>query len=46
MTIQVDVPKLIRETRQYEFLDGLRDFQMAVVFIRLGCLSWLIFEPG
>lgn len=46
MRTQVDVPKLIRETRQYEFLDGLRDLQMAVIFILLGCLSWLIFRPG
>jgi hypothetical protein len=46
MTTQVDLDKLIRQTRQYEFRDGLRDLQMAVMFILYGLVPWLVFRPA
>jgi hypothetical protein len=40
-----DVDKLIRQTRQYEFSDGLRDLQVAVL-LGIGCMTvWLSLEP-
>lgn len=46
MTTRVDLDKLIRQTRQYEFRDGLRDLQMAVMFILYGLVPWLLFRPA
>jgi len=40
-----DVDKLIRQTRQYEFSDGLRDLQMAVLLGIGGMTVWLSLEP-
>jgi hypothetical protein len=45
MIAQPDVDKLIRQTHQYEFSDGLRDLQMAVYFAVSGVTLWLILEP-
>jgi hypothetical protein len=45
MMAQSDVDKLIRQTRQYEFSDGLRDLQMAMYFAVSGVTLWLILEP-
>ncbi len=46
MTAQPDVEKLIRETRQYEFADGLRDLQLALLLGLSGIAVWLTLEPG
>jgi len=40
-----DVDELIRQTRQYEFSDGLRDLQMAVLLGIGGLAVWLPLEP-
>jgi hypothetical protein len=45
MQAQPDVDKLIRQTRQYEFSDGLRDLQLAVFFALSSVSVWLSFEP-
>lgn len=45
MMSQPDVNKLIRKTREYEFSDGLRDLQMAVLIGICGMGVWLTFEP-
>jgi hypothetical protein len=39
-----NVEKLIRETKRYEFADGLRDLQMAVVWAAMGVTTWFVFE--
>lgn len=44
MTSQPNVEKLICETRRYEFADGLRDFQVAIVWLAIGVTSWLVFD--
>ena len=46
MTAQPDVERLIRQTRQYEFSDGLRDLQLAILLGVGGLTAWLSFEPG
>ncbi len=43
---QPDVDKLIQQTRQYEFSDGLREFQLAVFFALSSIAIWLSFEPA
>jgi hypothetical protein len=45
MMTQPDVNKLIRQTRQYEFSDGLRDLQMALLLGIGGMAVWLTLEP-
>jgi len=45
MMSQTDMDKLIRQTRQYEFSDGLRDLQLAVLFAVGGMTVWLSLEP-
>jgi hypothetical protein len=45
MMAQPDVDKLIRQTRQYEYSDGLRDLQMAVLLGLGGIAVWLTLEP-
>jgi hypothetical protein len=45
MMAQPDVEGLIRKTRQYEFSDGLRDFQLAILFAFGGGTVWLSLEP-
>jgi len=40
MTTQPDIDALIRKTRQYEFVDGLRDLQMAAIMALLGAFAW------
>ena len=44
MNTQQDITKLMLQTRQYEFIDGLRDLQLAVIFASLGATSWLILD--
>lgn len=45
MMSQPDVDKLIRQTRQYEYSDGLRDLQMAVLLGIGGMAVWIVLEP-
>lgn len=45
MTIQPDIEALISETRQYEFVDGLRDLQMAAMMAFFGILIWFGLTP-
>ena len=45
MMSRSDVDKLIRQTRKYEFSDGLRDLQMALLLGIGGLSVWLVFEP-
>jgi len=40
MTTHIDVEDLIRKTQQYEFVDGLRDLQMAAIMALLGAFAW------
>ncbi len=41
-----DVDRLILETRRYEFSDGLRDFQLALLMGLGGLGTWLALEPA
>ena len=43
---QSDVDKLIQNTLQYEYADGLRDLQMAVVWVSIGVTSWFVFDQA
>jgi hypothetical protein len=45
MSTQPDVDGLIRETRRYEFADGLVELQMGVLLTIMGALSQLVFSP-
>ncbi len=45
MTSLSDVKRLIRETRRYEFADGLRDIQMAITLGIMGVVTWLVLQP-
>lgn len=45
MSAQPDVNKLIRQTRRYEFADGLVDLQVGVILVILGTLPLLVFSP-
>lgn len=45
MVSQPDVNKLIQQTRQYEFADGLRDLQLAILLGTSSATVWLILEP-
>ncbi|MDY7075801.1 MAG: hypothetical protein SXV54_02645 [Chloroflexota bacterium] len=44
--LDVDVDKLIQQTRQYEFADGLRDLQLAVSIGLGGVICWLVLNPA
>lgn len=46
MSEQPDVERLIRDTRRYEFSDGLRDLQLALLLGLGGVAAWLAFEPA
>ena len=43
MNKHTDIEDLIRETRQYEFIDGLRDLQMAAIMAFFVVLIWFTF---
>ncbi|HEX7555561.1 MAG TPA: hypothetical protein VF338_02970, partial [Leptolinea sp.] len=45
MLSQPDLEQLIQKTRQYEFSDGLRDLQLAVLLGFGGLTAWISFEP-
>ena len=40
-----DIEKLIRQTKQYEFADGLRDIQIGIVVSFMGVVTWLVINP-
>ncbi len=44
MTFQSKAEDLIRQTQQYEFTDGLRDLQMAIILATYGIILWLILD--
>jgi hypothetical protein len=44
MTFPSKAEDLIRQTQQYEFADGLRDLQMAIILATLGITSWLTLD--
>lgn len=41
MTKQTNIEDLIRKTKRYEFVDGLRDLQLAVLMAFIGVFAWL-----
>lgn len=43
MNKQTDIEGLIRKTRQYEFVDGLRDLQIASIMAFFVVLAWFMF---
>lgn len=43
MNKQTDIEGLIRKTRQYEFVDGLRDLQIAAIMAFFVVFSWFVF---
>ncbi len=45
METHPDVEGLIQATQRYEFSDGLRDLQLAVLFLVSGATAWLALEP-
>lgn len=45
MTAETNMDDLIHETQRYEFGDGLRDLQLAVLLVVGGLTVWLSFEP-
>lgn len=42
MNKETDIEDLIRKTRQYEFVDGLRDLQMAATMAFLVVFAWFV----
>lgn len=44
MDVQPTVENLVRKTQQYEFSDGLRDMQFAILMIGTGLTTWLIMD--
>jgi len=44
MNSQPDVKKLIQQTQQYEFADGLREIQLAVMMVASGLVTWFVFD--
>ena len=45
MANEVNIEKLMLETKQYEFADGLRDIQMGLITASLGAITWLVISP-
>ena len=43
MNKQTDIEGLIRKTRQYEFIDGLRDLQKAAIMAFFVVFAWFVF---
>lgn len=41
-----DIDKLVKETRRYEFMDGLVDFTYGILFLVLGLLCWFVFSAA
>ena len=44
MNAHTDVKKLVQQTQRYEFSDGLRDFQFALMMAAGGFGYWLVFD--
>ena len=45
MTSPSDVERTIRDTRRYEFADGLRDIQLAIMLAIMGVVTWIVLQP-
>ncbi len=45
MTSPSDVKQLIHDTKRYEFSDGLRDLQLAIILGIGGVVTWLVLQP-
>jgi hypothetical protein len=46
MNTQLNVEQLMQQTRRYEYDDGLRDVQLAVMFLSAGAMVWLAFNEA
>jgi hypothetical protein len=46
MEAKYDLDDLTKTTQRLEYQDGLRDFQIAIVFLIIGLGNWLIFTPS
>ena len=46
METNMDLDKFTIDTRRYEHQDGLRDFQIALVFLIFGLANWFIFTSS
>lgn len=44
MSALPDVKKLVRQTQRYEFSDGLRDLQWAIMMVAFGLMTWFVFD--
>ncbi|MBZ0277153.1 MAG: hypothetical protein K8I60_13465, partial [Anaerolineae bacterium] len=44
MSTQPDVKRIIQQTEQYEFADGLRELQLAVMMVASGVMAWFVFD--
>jgi hypothetical protein len=46
MEANIDLDKLTRDTQRLEYQDGLRDFQIALLFLIIGLGNWIMFTPS
>ena len=46
METNVDIDGLMRQTQRREYEDGLRDFQLGVIFLMIGLVNGLLFTPA
>lgn len=46
MNTHLDVNKLVQQTQRYEFSDGLRDFQLGLMMLASGIMTWFIFDQA
>lgn len=46
MNNTVDLEGLVQKTKRLEYEDGLRDFQIGMVFLLVGLANWFIFTPA
>ena len=44
MSALPDVKKLVQQTQRYEFADGLRDLQLAIMMAAFGLVTWFTFD--
>lgn len=44
MSTLPDVKKLVQQTQRYEFSDGLRDLQLAIMMAAFGLVTWFTFD--
>lgn len=46
MSTLPDVKKLMQQTQRYEFSDGMRDLQLAIMMAAFGLVTWFVFDHG